>query len=200
MKAIVVGATGTIGREVAKVLEKAGYEVIAASRNASTKADIENENSLDKLLKEAGKVDVIVSAAGYAAFGELNKLSREDFQRSLNSKLMGQVNLVRKALPNLNPGGTILLTGGIFGHKPWPGTAAIAMVNTGLEGFIRAAALETDANKKVLLIHPPLVAETAGSMGLDASAYLPAAEVAKSYLEAINKGESGVPFFIQEKN
>jgi hypothetical protein len=37
-------------------------------------------------------------------------------------------------------------------------------------------------------------------MGLDASAYLPAAEVAKSYLEAINKGESGVPFFIQEKN
>lgn len=199
MKAIVIGATGTIGSAVTKVLKESGYEVVAASRSATIKADIENERSVDELLRQSGKVDAIICTAGYAAFGELNKLTGEDFSRSLNSKLMGQVSLLKKGLDYLNPGGTILLTGGIFAHKPWPGTAAIAMVNSALEGFVRAVALETKENKKVIVIHPPLVAETATALGMDASPYLPAAEVGKSYLEAINNGESGVPFFVQEK-
>lgn len=199
MKAIIIGATGTIGSAVTKTLKESGYDVIPVSRNSSIKADIEDEDSLDKLLEQSGKVDAIISTAGFAAFGELSKLTGEDFRRSLNSKLMGQVKLLQKGLSYLNAGGTILLTGGIFAHKPWPGTAAIAMVNTGLEGFVRAAALETDEDKKVIVIHPPLVAETAVTLGMDASPYLSAIEVGKFYLEAIQNGKSGVPFLVQEK-
>ncbi|MCF8364090.1 MAG: short chain dehydrogenase [Prolixibacteraceae bacterium] len=156
MKAIVIGATGTIGSAVTKVLKESGYEIVAASRNASIKADIENERSVDELLRQSGKVDAIICTAGYAAFGELNKLTGEDFSRSLNSKLMGQVKLLKKGLNYLNPGGTILLTGGIFAHKPCPGTAAIAMVNSALEGFVRAAALETEKNKLHCFTFPVL--------------------------------------------
>lgn len=195
MKAIVIGATGTIGRAVKNKLETSGYEVTGVSRHSTPPVDIEDENSVTGLLNQAGTVDVIVCAAGNAAFGELANLSDNEFNLSLKNKLMGQIKILQKGLSYLNPGGTILLTGGIFAYKPMPGSATIAMVNAGLEGFVRAAALETDNNKKVIVVHPPLVAETAKQMGLDPTPFLTADEVSETYLEAINKGKSGVPFF-----
>jgi NAD(P)-dependent dehydrogenase (short-subunit alcohol dehydrogenase family) len=78
-----------------------------------------------------------------------------------------------------------------------PGSAAIAMVNAALEGFVRAAALETDNNKKVIVIHPPLVAETAEKMGLDPAPFLTAREVSDAYLEAIKTGKA-VFLFLQK--
>ncbi len=195
MKAIVIGATGTIGNAVKNKLEQAGYQVTGASRNSGYSVDIEDEVSVRNLLEHTGKVDAIVCAAGNAAFGELANLSDKDFDLSINNKLMGQVKLLQKGLSYLNPGGTILLTGGIFAYKPMPGSAAIAMVNLALEGFVRAAALETPKNNKVIVIHPPLVAETAREMGMDPAPFLTAEEVSESYLEAIKEGRSGVPFF-----
>ncbi len=195
MKAIVIGATGTLGSAVVKKLEQSGYETIKASRHSEVSVDIQDEETINKLLERTGKVDVIVSAAGRAAFGELEKLTDEDFNLSYRNKLMGQIKLLQKGLSYLNPGGTIVLTGGIFAYKPMVGSAAIAMVNAALEGFVRAAALETDKNKKVIVIHPPLVAETAKKMGLDPTPYISADEASEAYLEAIKNGKSGVPFF-----
>jgi NAD(P)-dependent dehydrogenase (short-subunit alcohol dehydrogenase family) len=196
MKAIVIGGTGTIGSSVVKIFKNAGYEVLAVSRNSQVKADIENDDSLDDLFRQSGKVDAIVCAAGNAAFGELHKLSAKEFNLSVNSKLLGQVKLLLKGLDVLNPGGTILLTGGIFAYKPWPGSSAIAMVNSGLEGFVRAAALEVTDSKKVLVIHPPLVAETAAKMGMDALPFPSADEVAQSYLDAVSGGKTGEAIFV----
>ena len=195
MKAIVIGATGTLGSAVVKKLEESGYQVTGASRNSETRVDIEDEDSVKALLDHTGKVDAVVCAAGRAAFGELNSLTSAEFDLSYRNKLMGQVKLLQKALSYLNPGGVILLTGGIFAYRPMPGSAAIAMVNAALEGFVRAAALETDPDKKIIVIHPPLVAETAKMMGLDPSPYLTAEEASEAYLDAIKNGKSGVPFF-----
>lgn len=197
MKAIVIGATGILGSAVVKKLEESGYQVTGASRSSDASVDIEDEDSVKALLDHTGKVDAIVCAAGKGAFGKLETLSDEEFNLSIKSKLMGQVKLLQKGLPYLNPGGTILLTGGIFAYKPMPGSAPLAMVNAALEGFVRAAALETDNNKKVIVIHPPLVAETAEKMGLDPAPFLTAREVSDSYLEAINSGNSGAPFFVK---
>lgn len=151
MKAIVIGATGTIGHEVAERLRESGYEVTGASRHSHVKVDIEDEDSVKKLLERTGQVDVIVSAAGTAAFGEINKLTDKEFSLSFRNKLMGQIKLLQNGLAYLNPGGTILLTGGIFAYRPIRGSAAIAMVNLGLEGFVRAAALEMDKNVKLIV-------------------------------------------------
>ncbi len=195
MKAIVIGATGTLGSAVVNKLEESGYQVTGASRSSDASVNIEDEDSVKALLDHTGKVDAIVCAAGTAAFGELDKLTDKEFDLSYKNKLMGQIKLLQKGLSYLNPGGTILLTGGIFAYKPMPGSAAIAMVNAALEGFVRAAALETDNRKKVIVIHPPLVAETAEKMGLDPAPFLTAREVSDAYLEAIKNGKSGVPFF-----
>lgn len=200
MKAIVIGATGTIGHEVAERLRESGYEVTGASRHSHVKVDIEDEDSVKKLLERTGQVDVIVSAAGTAAFGEINKLTDKEFSLSFRNKLMGQIKLLQNGLAYLNPGGTILLTGGIFAYRPIRGSAAIAMVNLGLEGFVRAAALEMDKNVKLIVIHPPLVAETAKKMGLDPEPYLTSREVSEAYLDAIANGQSGVPYFLKDND
>ena len=47
MKIIVIGATGTIAVEVAKVLLANVHEVIGASRNGEVKVNLEDSASLD---------------------------------------------------------------------------------------------------------------------------------------------------------
>src|SRR4051812_19750881 len=69
------------------------------------------------------------------------ELSDDDFQLSLSNKLMGQVNLVRVGLRYINENGSFTLTSGVLARQPMPGSAAISLVNSGLEGFVLAAAL-----------------------------------------------------------
>jgi NAD(P)-dependent dehydrogenase (short-subunit alcohol dehydrogenase family) len=71
------------------------------------------------------------------------------------------------------------------------------MVNAALEGFVRAAALEMQDEKRVAVIHPPFVRETAKAMGMDAEPYLPAAKVAETYLETLTKKTYEIPIFVQ---
>ncbi len=194
-KAIVIGATGTIGRAVVTALKNEGYEVVGASRSSQMKVDLENPATVDVFLKQTGKVDAVVCAAGNAAFAALSDLSEENFSYTLNSKLMGQVRLVQKALSYLNPGAVIILTGGIFAYNPWPGASAIAMVNAGLEGFTRGVATETTDGKRVVIVHPPLVDETAVAMGMDPAGCATAEEVALTYIQALKDAKNGSAYF-----
>jgi NAD(P)-dependent dehydrogenase (short-subunit alcohol dehydrogenase family) len=191
MRILLIGATGTIGRAVAAAL--AGrHQVIPASRHkAHEKVDISDPKSIRDLFARVGKVDAIVSAAGNAAFKPLAELTDEDFEFSLRNKLMGQVNLVRFGLQSLNDKGSVTLTSGILAQKPAPGTAAISLVNAGLEGFTRAAALEAPRGIRVNVVSPPWVAETLQAMGMPTTGGLPAAVVASSYFESLEGGMTG---------
>src|SRR5918993_4074772 len=126
MKVVVIGATGTIGKAVSDLLIQKGHEVIAGSRSSNPKIDITEPMEIERFFKEVGEVDAIVSAAGSAAFVALDKIEGEDIQLSLHSKLMGQINAVRKGLKNLRPNGVAVITGGILAYNPMPQTAMIA--------------------------------------------------------------------------
>src|SRR5687767_3855157 len=141
MRILLIGATGTIGEAVAADL--AGHELIRAGRTrGDERVDLGDPASIRALFERVGRVDAVVSAAGLAAFKPLAELSDEDFAFSLGNKLMGQVNLVRYGLASVADGGSITLTAGTLAQNPEPGTPAISLVNAGLEGFTRAAALE----------------------------------------------------------
>lgn len=116
----------------------------------------------------------------------------------INSKLMGQVNICRKALEALKPNGAIILTGGIFAHSPWPETTNIAMVNAALEGFVKALALELTEGRRILVVHPPFVKETAQAMGMDGSNCPPAVEVACAYVQGFEGKETGKAVYLDE--
>jgi NAD(P)-dependent dehydrogenase (short-subunit alcohol dehydrogenase family) len=193
MKIVIIGATGTIGKAVAAAL-RGKHEVIAVSRSAADyRADITDKSSLEKAFAAIGKVDAIVSAAGGAVFKPLAALTDADFEKCLHDKLMGQVNVVRVGSQYVRSGGSITITSGVLAGEPMPGAAAISMVNAGLEGFGRAAALELGNEKiRVNVVSPPWVTETLIAYKMDPANGLPAAEVAKAYVKSVEGEATGL--------
>ena len=192
MRILVIGATGTIGRAVVDALRSAGHEVVPASRSKSSiKVDIAQRESIEAMYRTAGPVDAVVSAAGDARFKPFDQLSDDDFAFSLGNKLMGQVNVVRYGFAHVRDGGSFTLTSGVLAQKPMQGSGAISLVNAGLEGFARAAALEAPRGIRVNAVSPPWVTETLIAYGMDPSRGMPAATVAKAYVRSVTEGQSG---------
>ncbi|HWS71661.1 MAG TPA: short chain dehydrogenase [Thermoanaerobaculia bacterium] len=192
MRILVIGAHGTIGREVVKAL--AGeHEVIGASRsNADLSVDIREPESIRAMYEKAGRLDAVISAAGSGAWKPLDQLTDDDFALSLRYKLMGQVNVVRYGFAHVNDGGSITTTSGVLSKSPVPGGGAISLVNAGLEGFTRAAALEAPRRIRVNVVSPPWVTETLIEIGSpDLSHGLPSATVARAYVRSVMGDETG---------
>jgi NAD(P)-dependent dehydrogenase (short-subunit alcohol dehydrogenase family) len=190
-KIVIFGATGTIGKAVVAALSPQ-YEVLQVGhRQGAFRADLADADSIRNVFKAIGPVDAIVSTAGAARFGPLQNLTDEDFRYSLANKLMGQVNLARLGLEYLNAKGSITLTSGVLARKPMVGSAVISLVNAGLEGFARAAALEAPRGIRVNVVSPPWVTETLKALNMDPSPDKPAAEVAKGYVKSVEGPESG---------
>jgi NAD(P)-dependent dehydrogenase (short-subunit alcohol dehydrogenase family) len=191
MKVIVIGGGGTIGRPVADALS-ARHEVIRVGRaSGDYHADIASSESVIKLFESVAPFDAVVSAAGLARFKPLGELTEEDFAFTLANKLMGQVNLVRLGVKYVSDGGSFTLTSGVLSTEPMPGSAAISLVNAGLEAFARAAALELPRGVRVNVVSPPWVSETLEEMGQDGSAGMPAAQVAAAYVESVEGRRNG---------
>jgi NAD(P)-dependent dehydrogenase (short-subunit alcohol dehydrogenase family) len=72
-----------------------------------------------------------------------------------------------------------------------PGSASVSMVNAGLEGFVRAAALELPRQLRINAISPPWVKEAMVKFGMDPISGLASAEVAKAYVAAVEGSHQG---------
>lgn len=191
MRILVIGATGTIGKEIVKALSK-GNEILRATRKGTPlKVDIRDVASLRAMYKQIGKVDAVISAAGEGAWKPLPQLTDQDFEESLHDKLMGQVNVIRYGFDVVNHGGSITVTSGVLSKSPMQSGGAISLVNAGLEGFTRAAALEAPRKIRVNVVSPPWVSETLKAMGQDPKHGMPAAEVAKAYVASVMGKQSG---------
>jgi NAD(P)-dependent dehydrogenase (short-subunit alcohol dehydrogenase family) len=191
MRVLVVGATGTIGSAIIAALTPR-HEVIAASLSrASLHVDLADKASVAALLKTAGQVDAIVSAAGVARFAPMAQLSDDDFALSLQNKLMGQVNLVRLGQAHVTDKGSMTLTSGFLGRHPSVGSPAVSLVNAGLEGFVRAAALELPRDLRINVVSPPWVTETLKARGMDTAPGVPASVVAQAYVRSLEGSETG---------
>jgi NAD(P)-dependent dehydrogenase (short-subunit alcohol dehydrogenase family) len=192
MRVIVVGATGTIGKAVVEALG-ARHEVLPVSHSGGRhRVDLGEPGSIASLFEAVGPVDAVVCAAGLAKFGPLGSLMEDDFFLGLRNKLMGQVNLVRLGLSRVADGGSFTLTSGVLGRRPTPGSAAISVVNAGLEGFVRAAALEMPRSIRINVVSPPWVSETLKALGQDPSQGLPAGVVARAYVASVEGTASGM--------
>jgi NAD(P)-dependent dehydrogenase (short-subunit alcohol dehydrogenase family) len=191
MKIIVIGATGTIGSEVVKALAAKKHEVVAASRKGDMKVNLDEPASVHALFEKVGRADAVVCCAGNAAFKPFPELTDADYELGLRSKLMGQVAVARAALDRLNDGGSITLTTGILAMHPMKGSASVSLVNAGLDGFVRAAALEMPRRLRINAVSPPWVKETMVKYGMDPTPGLAAADVAKAYVAAVEGTDQG---------
>ena len=192
MRILVIGATGTIGRAVVAALS-AGNEIVAASRHSTpVTVDLADPASIREMYRSVGKVDAVACAAGQAKFAPLAQLSDADFRFCVDNKLMGQINLVRFGFEHIADRGSLTVTTGILARSPMLGGAAISLVNAGIEGFVRAAALESPRGIRVNAVSPPWVSETLQALKMDPSQGLPAAVVARSYVQSVTGTGTGL--------
>ena len=191
MRVVVVGGTGTIGSAVVAALT-GRHEVVVVGRNrGAVQVDLASPDSIRAMFQSVGKLDAVVSAAGQAKFGSLDELTDADYVFSFSNKLMGQVNLVRIGRQFIADGGSFTLTSGVLSHEPMKGSASISMVNAGLEGFVRAAALELPREMRVNIVSPPWVTETLVARKMDTGHGMPAASVALAYLASVEGTMTG---------
>lgn len=142
MKIILIGATGTLGTAVDTAL-KARHETVRVGRNSGDfHVDITDPKSIEQLFAKTGEFDAVVGTAGDVHFGPLAEFTQDQFEVGFRSKLMGQVNLVVLGLKHIRATGSFTLTTGQINDDPIRTGASGAMVNGGLEGFVRSAAIE----------------------------------------------------------
>jgi len=191
MRILVIGATGLLGTETVNLLSRE-HEVIGASRKGSAlTVDISDKASIVAMYRQAGALDAVICVAGAAKFAPLDALADEDFAFSLTNKLMGQINLVRCAREAVKPGGSVTLTSGVLAQQPIPGSAAVSVVNAGVDAFVRAAALELSGKLRVNAVSPGWVAETLQRMGRDPGEGVPAATVAQAFRKCVVEDITG---------
>ncbi|MDR6289127.1 NAD(P)-dependent dehydrogenase (short-subunit alcohol dehydrogenase family) [Inquilinus ginsengisoli] len=189
MRVIVIGATGTIGSAVAAALETR-HEVVRASHRGTPAVDIEDPDSITALLQSVGEIDAVACCAASAPMASLVSASDAAFTQGLQGKLLGQVALLRRALHHLRDGGSVTLTSGAFA-RPTPDAAFGALVNAGIEAFVRAAAVDLPRGLRVNCVSPGWVRETLLAMGLDGADGTPAATVARAYVAAVEGTMTG---------
>ncbi|MFJ4840429.1 short chain dehydrogenase [Streptomyces sp. NPDC088746] len=193
MKVLVIGATGTIGGAVAGALEAsdAPHQVVRASRGGPVKVDLEVPSSLDALFGDLPDLDAVVCCAANGPLVDLASVTDAEFADGVRGKLLGQVALARRAVRHLRDGGSVTLTGGTF-SAPLSGGSLGALVNTGLEGFVRNAAPELPRNLRLNLISPGWIRETLERMGADGAGGTPVSEVARAYVTVVEGTAQGL--------
>lgn len=162
MKIIIVGASGTLGKRITAYFEKDHEVVKVGSKSGDIQADITVAASIEAMYKKAGPFDALISAAGDGHFGPLNEMTDVKFRIGLESKLLGQVNLVLIGQHYVKPNGSFTLTAGILADDPVPLGANLSAVNGGLEAFARAAAIELERGVRVNVVSPGVVEDAPG--------------------------------------
>jgi NAD(P)-dependent dehydrogenase (short-subunit alcohol dehydrogenase family) len=137
MKAIVIGC-GTIGSAVKKALEEKGHDVVSVGRKCGDyQADISDPKSLKALFSRIGSFDAVANAAGDVFLGPLEQTTDEQWANSIKAKGMGQINLVRAALPFIADKGSFTLVSGVLTDEYIQGGTIGTTINSLIDGFVK---------------------------------------------------------------
>jgi len=90
----------------------------------------------------------------------LQPLLKKEYLTGINSKLMGQINLVLIGQHYINPQGSFTLTTGLLSDDPVVYGSNASMVNAGLHGFVIAAAIELANGVRINAVSPGVVEDS----------------------------------------
>ncbi len=115
--ALVTGASSGIGEETANFLISAGYTVYAGARRVDRmkpladrgarllKLDVTDDESMvaaaETVLRETGRVNVLVNNAGYGSFGALEDVPIDEARRQLDVNIFGLARMAQLVLPTM---------------------------------------------------------------------------------------------------
>lgn len=159
-KVVVIGSTGTLGSAIVSQLEADNIVIKVSNSRGEYQVDMTSEESIEQLFSSIGSFDALIVAAGNMAFAAFTEMTTEQWQVGIESKLMGQINLTRKAIPHLNEGGSITLTSGILTQQPIAWGTSASTINGAVNHFAKAAATELPKNIRINVVSPTVVTES----------------------------------------
>ena len=192
-KILLVGAGGTLGRAIAEELQ-ADHELVRVARTQGDHhVDVTRDDSVQALFASVGRVDAIVAATGHPHFGPLTDTTAAQFALGLDDKLLGQVRLALIGQHHLNDGGSITLTTGIVSQESIHGGSNATTINTAIEGFVRAAALELPRGMRINAVSPTVLEESWNDYGQYFPGFVPvpARAAALAYRRSIGGIQTG---------
>ncbi|MFK4446829.1 NAD(P)-dependent dehydrogenase (short-subunit alcohol dehydrogenase family) [Caballeronia udeis] len=131
--------TGRRQKELDEAVKTIGRNV------TGIQGDVANLDDLDRLYEtvaKKGRVDIVFANAGFGAFASLDKMTEEHFDGLFNTNVKGALFTVQKALPFLNDGGSIILTGSVASVKGTPGFWVYGATKAAIRNFVRAWTVE----------------------------------------------------------
>ncbi|WP_433362486.1 SDR family oxidoreductase [Actinoplanes sp. CA-142083] len=160
---LITGANSGFGRHLSEQLLTRGDTVVGTFRAAGSVDDLSARwpetfraarldvtdpagivAVVDSAFAALGRVDVVVSNAGYGLMGAAEELTDEQVTHQIATNLTGSIRLIRAVLPHLRRqgGGRILQLSSVGGQVAWPGGSLYHATKWGIEGFADALAGE----------------------------------------------------------
>ncbi|MEM6464557.1 MAG: SDR family oxidoreductase [Pseudomonadota bacterium] len=163
---VLTGATGGIGREIARGLSASGARVGLNARNAAElealSAEIpesfilpfditdekESEAAFRDLQDRYGRLDTLICNAAARDRRPIAEINGQDYRALLDANLVAPFHLARMAAPAMIAAGRgrIIMVTSILGDFAMPGDAAYPSTKSGLAGLVRSLAVEFGAH------------------------------------------------------
>jgi NAD(P)-dependent dehydrogenase (short-subunit alcohol dehydrogenase family) len=160
---LITGTSSGFGRALAEELLARGDRVAGTVRRPETMDDLKERHgdrlwvaSLDvtdparirdvvvSAFAEFGRIDVIVSNAGYGLAGAAEEVTDEQIRHQIDTNLIGSIHVIRAALPHLRKqgGGRIIQLASMGGQVTFPNLSLYHATKWAVEGFVESVAQE----------------------------------------------------------
>ena len=203
--AVITGGSSGLALESAKrFVEEGAYVFIVGRRQeqlneavkligrnvTGVRGDVSNLDDLDRVFdtvkREKGKIDILFASAGKGEAAKLGEITEEHFDAGFGLIVRGTLFTVQKALPLINDGGSIIMTGSVASVKGFPGFGVYAASKAALRSFARTWLNELKSrNIRVNVLSPGQV-DTPDSQRLDK-------ETREMFESLIPRGKMGRP-------
>lgn len=175
----ITGASRGMGRELVEQVLNRGHRVAATLRRPEQLDDLARRHGdrlwrraldvtdtaalrdvVDQAFAALGRIDVVVSNAGYGVFATAEDLRDEQIEQMIATNLTGSIQLARAVIPHLRNqrGGLLMQMSSMGGHLTFPGFSLYHVTKWGIEGFYDAVSAEIEPfGIRTTLIEPGVV-------------------------------------------
>jgi NAD(P)-dependent dehydrogenase (short-subunit alcohol dehydrogenase family) len=198
---LVTGSTGGIGRATAELLAGEGARVVTCGRGESpgvgeashVVADLSQPGEPERVVAEAGALDVLVNNVGYAEQRDFLALTDRDWDEAWQLNVMSFVRAIRAAVPVMQGrgGGVIVNVSSTAGKRPSTGMPEYSVTKAAVLSLSRLVAdLYAGAGIRCNAVTPGPTATEAwlGDGGLADQQAARTGKTRAEVLEAVGKG------------